>query len=163
MVGEVLAYLNNWFVDKVYTGTFTIEDGKVTLPLLDEQYFRVVGSVLNDGVYQYTDELELKDETFDGEIYALAVPNDLLDIVTEIETWQEKYGDAVSGPYNSESFGGYSYSKGSSSTGEGVSWKTSFADRLAPYRKLKGCDYAQPRYQDRGYKKPFNIGHPYGV
>ena len=105
MLETVLMYLNNWFVVGRYDDTYTIEDGKLTLPfLVNGQYFRIVGSLLNDGVYQYSDTLELADETFDGSVWALAIPKALLSVVEEITAWTAKNGD--SGPYTSESFGG---------------------------------------------------------
>ena len=113
MLNEILQYLHNWFSDPVErrTGTWTIENGTLDLPFLAEgQYFRIVGSVLNDGVYQYP-ATDLADETFDGAIWPLRIPLDLLSLVSDIEDWQSKYGAAVAAPYQSESFGGYSYSK----------------------------------------------------
>ena len=54
MLEQVLRHLNNWFVVDVHDGSFVVDGGGITLPFLqDGQYFRVVGSVFNDGVYQY--------------------------------------------------------------------------------------------------------------
>src|SRR5699024_9933803 len=106
--------------------TYTIEDGGITLPFLQNgQYFRIVGSLFNDGVYQYADALGLTDETFDGSVWALAIPKALLSTVDEITAWQAKNGD--SGPYTSESFGGYSYSKATNSKGVAVGWRDMFS------------------------------------
>ena len=54
MLETVMREVNNFFpVDKVFD-TFTVQDGSITLPFLQMgQYFRVVGSIFNDGVYQY--------------------------------------------------------------------------------------------------------------
>ena len=142
MLETVLMYLNNWFVVGRYDDTYTIEDGKLTLPfLVNGQYFRIVGSLLNDGVYQYP--AELTDETFDGSVWALALPKALLSTVDEIIAWQAKNGD--SGPYTSESFGGYSYSKATNSKGLAVGWRDVFAAQLAPWKKPAGSwQYANP-------------------
>ena len=106
MLEAVLTHLNNWFAREMYAGTFTVTGGKLALPDLAEgQYFRIVGSLFNDGVYHYP--AELTDETFTGSVWALALPKSLLSTVDEITAWQAKNGD--SGPYTSESFGGYSY------------------------------------------------------
>ena len=46
---------------------------------------------------------------------------------------------AAMSPYMSESFGGYSYSKGASNTASGgsvVTWQDAFKTRLAPWRKI---------------------------
>jgi len=140
MLGLVLKHLKNWFVlpGGVRCGTYTVENGSITLPfLLEGQHFRILGSVFNDGVHQYSDELTLTDETFYGEIWALAIPKALLDLVTEIEEWQTKNGAAVSGPYQSESFGGYSYTlKSGGADGGSESWQSAFSARLNQWRKL---------------------------
>lgn len=142
MLETVLMYLNNWFVVGRYDDTYTIEDGGITLPfLVDGQYFRIVGSLFNDGVYQYP--AELTDETFDGSVWAMAIPKALLSTVEEITAWTAKNGD--SGPYTSESFGGYSYSKATNSKGVAVGWRDVFAAQLAPWKKPAGSwQYANP-------------------
>ena len=144
MLETVLMYLNNWFAVGRYDDTYTIEDGGITLPfLVNGQYFRIVGSLFNDGVYQYSDALELADETFDGSVWALALPKALLSTVDEITAWQAKNGD--SGPYTSESFGGYSYSKATNSKGVAVGWQDVFKAQLAPWKKIGGCyPFAKP-------------------
>lgn len=142
MLETVLMYLNNWFAVGRYDDTYTIEDGGITLPfLVNGQYFRIVGSLFNDGVYQYP--AELTDETFDGSVWALAIPKALLSTVEEITAWTAKNGD--SGPYTSESFGGYSYSKATNSKGMAVGWRDVFSAQLAPWEKPAGSwQYANP-------------------
>ena len=52
MLEQVLMNIRNWFtVDGgIYSGTFTIKDGGIALPFLaNGQYFRICGSVFNDG------------------------------------------------------------------------------------------------------------------
>ena len=147
MLTELCQELRNWFVREKHFGTFTIENGELSILsdfLLENQYFRIVGSVFNDGVHKYPDD-ELVDETFAGSIWAMAVPPSVIALCDEIEAWQDKYG-AIDGqamsPYSSESFGGYSYSKSSggsssgSGSGGGVSWKSVFGDRLNRWRKI---------------------------
>ena len=54
MLEQVLRHLNNWFLVEIHEGTFTVENGSITLPfLLTNQYFRICGSVFNDGLHQY--------------------------------------------------------------------------------------------------------------
>ena len=141
MLEQVLTHLHNWFQVDIWHGTYPIRDGGITLPFLqDGQYFRIVGSVFNDGLHQYSPSMELlQDETFDGAVWALAVPRNVVELAGEIATWQEKYKDTVESPYTSESFGGYSYTKASGagdSTGSG-GWQSAFRARLNPYRKLR--------------------------
>ena len=139
MLEQVLMNIRNWFPVKggIYSGTFTIKDGGITLPFLaDGQYFRICGSVFNDGLHQYN-VLDLTDETFTGTIWALAIPKAVIELAVEIEVWQKKNGDASVSPYQSESFGGYQYSKATdSASGGAVTWQSAFRSRMNAWRKL---------------------------
>ena len=139
MLEQVLMNIRRWFPVEggIYSGTFTIKDGGITLPFLaDMQYFRICGSVFNDGLHQYN-VLDLIDETFTGTIWALAIPKAVIDLSKEIEKWQEKNGESASSPYSSESFGGYSYSKATDAeTGGAVTWQSAFKQQLSAWRKI---------------------------
>ena len=139
MLEQVLMNIRNWFtVDGgINSGTFTIKDGGITLPFLaDGQYFRICGSVFNDGLHQYN-VLDLIDETFNGTIWALAIPKAVIELADEIQKWQEKNGEASVSPYQSESFGGYSYSKATDAeTGGAVTWQSAFKKQLSAWRKI---------------------------
>ena len=139
MLEQVLMNIRNWFPVKggIHSGTFTIKDGGITLPFLaNGQYFRICGSVFNDGLHQYPAS-DLKAETFEGTVWALAVPQAVIELSAEIEAWEKKNGDASVSPYQSESFGGYSYSKATdSASGGAVTWQTAFRSRLSAWRKL---------------------------
>ena len=139
MLEQVLMHLNNWFLvpGGIHEGTYTIEDGGIALPFLaNGQYFRICGSVFNDGLHQYPAS-DLKAETFEGAVWALAVPQAVIELAAEIEAWETKNGDASVSPYQSESFGGYSYSKATdSATGGAVTWQSAFRSRLNAWRKL---------------------------
>ena len=139
MLEQVLMNIRNWFPVKggIYSGTFTIKDGGITLPFLaDGQYFRICGSVFNDGLHQYPAS-DLKAETFEGTVWALAVPQAVIELASEIESWQKKNGEASVSPYQSESFGGYSYSKATDAeTGGAVTWQSAFKKQLSAWRKI---------------------------
>lgn len=149
MLSELCRYLNNWFDEARYYGRFTIADGELTSfndgeVLQDGQYFRIIDSVFNDGVYQYPCT-ELKDEVFEGSVWTMKVPQEVLQISDEIDAWEAQYMGADSpalSPYASESFGGYSYSKAASASGIGSAWQGvgGFADRLSAWRKPR-CRY----------------------
>lgn len=143
---ELCQELHNWFVrsdaDK-HVGTFTIANGTITADfLLPNQYFRIMGSVFSDGVYQYP-AADLPDETFDGAVWALAIPQPVIKLAQEIQAWRAKYeaaDSAAMSPFNSESFGGYSYTKGdsrASGNGGGTGWQEAFRSRLNRWRKLQ--------------------------
>lgn len=147
MLTELCQELRNWFDrghDKWF-GEITISDGTIEcdgaeIDLLEGQHFRIIGSLLNDGVYPYPTE-ELKDETFRGSVWSMGIPPSVVALAESIESWLEANADALNGPYQSESFGGYSYTLksggGSSGSGsDGPSWRSHFADDLNRWRKL---------------------------
>ena len=138
MLEQVLMHLKNWFLvpGGIHEGTYTIEDGGITLPFLaNGQYFRICGSLFNDGLHQYPAD-DLTDETFNGTIWALAIPPAVIEMADEISRWQEKNGEAASGIYQSESFGGYQYSKQTASDGGQLTVWSVFRKRLNQWRKL---------------------------
>ena len=151
MLTEICQYLKNWFNwnQPKYFGDFFIEDGvlssrnNVDMKIQENQYYRIIGSVFNDGVHKHGEE-SLIDENFHGAIWLMALPPDFLALCKDISDWQELYGGVNSqnmSPYQSESFGGYSYSKSSGGSGSSASsavptWKTVFADRLVRYKKI---------------------------
>lgn len=150
MLTEICLYLKNWFDFKQpkYFGKFTIEDGVLSysgtgMVIQTNQYYRIVGSVFNDGVYKKGSE-QLTDEVFEGAVWLMAVPKDVISLATEIGLWQAKYGSLDSqnmSPYQSESFGGYSYSKSSGGNAENSgssvpTWQSVYGARLRRYKKI---------------------------
>lgn len=140
MLDELCAELRNYFVrsdsDKHY-GKFTINGCMFSPPLdylQDGQYYRIVGSVFNDGVHQWPMP-ELVDETFDGAVWAMSVPPAVLALCDEIKSFVDSDA-AKPSPYTSESFGGYSYTKATDANGVAVSWQTAFARQLNKWRKI---------------------------
>ena len=144
MLSALCHEIKNWFETEKLFGDFVIEDGTLTLEKAQEgQYFRIVGSVFNDGVYQYP-ALNLSDEVFNGAIWLMAVPKEIIDLSEEIDEWNNLYGgvdSASMSPYNSESFGGYSYSKSGGGSSDGTNragtWQGAFASRLNNWRKIR--------------------------
>ena len=152
---QVLYHIHNWFVrETIYVRGCAIADGSlpasVSSKMLDGMWYRIEGSYLNDGLHKYDANPpvsqqgyvpDLVDETFDGTISLLAIPEALLLVAEDIAAWQAKNGDATDGPYASESFGGYSYTikgdSGANSASGGLSgWRLAFRDRLNPWRKI---------------------------
>lgn len=158
MLTELCGYLKNWFeVEKCY-GNFVIADNSISfadgtaLPLQEGQHFRIIGktahndgAIFNSGVHQFSEEgitPALKDETWTGSVWCLAIPDEVLALSEEIAAWRGKYegaDSAMMSPFSSESFGGYSYSKAVGNTsGDSFAngWQSTFANRLSRYRKV---------------------------
>ena len=135
---EICAELRNWFVvpNGVHIQTYTISGGSIApLDFLQEgQYFRIIGSVFNDGVYQYP-ATSLTDEVFEGAVWAMALPPSLIALSAEIEEYNKSDAGKAS-PYTAESFGGYSYTKATDANGAPIGWQKAFASRLSKWRKL---------------------------
>lgn len=142
MIGQICAEVKNYFVQPdvdIHAGNYTIENGTITpIPFVKVgQYYRIVGSAMNDGVYQRgVDDLQLESEEFFGAVWSMRVPKDFLALCEKIEAWQTKNAAKLSGPYQSESFAGYSYSRGSSANGGAYGWEDQFKNELNAYRKL---------------------------
>lgn len=151
MLTEICQYLKNWFDrdQAKFYGKFFIEDGELQsyndgdMDLIEGQYIRIIGSLLNDGVHQVSQSSDtLVDETFEGAVWSMAIPPAVLALSKDISDWQTKYGSIESqamSPFQSESFGGYSYTKSAGSSGlsgDGGKWQDVFAKRLSPWRKI---------------------------
>ena len=136
---EICAELRNWFVvpNGVHIQTYTISGGSIApLDFLkDGQYYRVVGSALNDGVYKNDGCGVLTDEEFDGAVWAMSVPPAVVALAAEIEEYNKSDAGKAS-PFTSESFGGYAYTKATDANGAPISWQKAFASRLNKWRKL---------------------------
>ena len=149
MLQQICEHIHNYFIKDARRGTYEITDGLISLDFAKEgQRIMIVGSDLNDGVYTYhtyglTDDddnenAQLQDETFCGSVCALAVPPSVISLSSEIKSWMDKYGDAVNSPYQSESFGGYSYTRasGGKSGNSAASWEDLFSSQLNRWRKI---------------------------
>ena len=158
MLTDLCQELRNWFDRNLpkYFGTFSIHDGDVffvgsdgtetsmsELDLATNQYFRIVGSVFNDGVHKYasTELASLVTERFNnGAVWLMAVPPAVIALDAKIKAWQDKYGEVSASPFTSESFGGYSYSKSAGTSGAngggGTTWQSAFKSELNKWRKI---------------------------
>lgn len=133
---NLCAELRNYFETKKRFGTFTISGGSISPSdfLQDGQYFRIVGSVFNDGVYRYPAH-DLVDETFTGAVWAMSVPPAVVELLHKIQEFETAAANSPT-PYISESFGGYSYTKATDGNGLPVGWKSVFKSELNKWRKL---------------------------
>ena len=138
MLTELCAELRNYFEvpNGRHFGTFTISGGSIApLEFLQEgQYFRIIGSVFNDGVHQYP-AADLTDEVFHGAVWSMAVPPAVIDLAAEIEEYNKSAGKPS--VYTSESYpNGYSYTRATDASGVPLSWQKAFSSRVSKWRKL---------------------------
>ena len=133
---NLCAELRNYFETEKRFGTFTISGGSISPSdfLQDGQYFRIVGSVFNDGVHRHPAH-DLTDETFDGAVWAMAVPPAVVELLQKIQEFEAAAANTPTA-YTSESFGGYSYTKATDANGLPVGWKSVFKNELSRWRKL---------------------------
>ena len=136
MLEAMLTHLHNWFPAKggKHAGTFVIASGVLSpdVGLVSGQYYRIRGSVFNDGLHCAGDGEALTDEAFTGEVWALAIPKAVQELAEEISAWRESNPETDK---TSESFGGYSYSRGQSASGCVGGWQAAFAGRLNAWRR----------------------------
>lgn len=136
--------LHNFFEIEKYIESVTIENGALlgfSDRLQENQYFRIVGSVFNYGVYKYP-ATDLKDETFSGAVWAMAVPPSALALFNTIKEWDSQYGNNADNysPYTSEAMHHYSrtFATYTNSNGEVVrpTWQAVFRTELNRWRKI---------------------------
>lgn len=118
--------------DKAVTGTITIEGGMVSpLNLLPGQYYWVEGSVLSDGLH--ADWEVLPDETFTGAVTPLAIPKRFVELAEAVKAWKDENKPSA---FQSESFGGYSYTIATGKNGGQITWQEAFAMELREWRMI---------------------------
>lgn len=129
-------YPDNQYVARVKNGTFEISDGSIVQSefLQEGDYFRVVGSKYNDDLFQHP-KAGLTDEIFDGAVWVMRIPPDVITLAREIEEYMASDAARPSA-YTSESFGGYSYTRATNANGAPISWKNVFADDLRRWKLL---------------------------
>ena len=140
ILNEMCAEIRNWFELKSYGGTFAISNGMITPHdfLKDGQYFRICGSVFNDGVHLFSSSFipTLTDETFDGTVWAMAVPPAVIALAGEIKEYKAS-GEGNATAIVSESVGGHSVSRATGKDGTpATGWERVFAKRLNKWRKI---------------------------
>lgn len=126
------------FVASIQPGEITIRDGSPDLAgLAAGLYIRIVGSLYNDGIYQCPVK-NLVDETFDGAVFVLRIPAAFIRLAEDIDEWQAANGGvSAGGAYKSESFGGYTYERGTDAvTGGAITWQSIFRREINRWRRV---------------------------
>lgn len=148
-IGELCAECRNYFKPDIIRGDFRVVNGILEpLPdIPDGAYIRIVGSVFNDGVYKYPHG-DFSDEEFYGAVWLLHIPQDFEALLDDIKAWEAANKDAIAsataeilsaGPYTSESFAGYTYTKKTSIGDVATDWRDprlGFSARLNQWRKI---------------------------
>lgn len=139
---DLLLTCNNFFYRFKEFGEYSIKNNKIQVrgKYIAGQYIRIIGSFLNDGVFKVKsvigNEIELEnmnDEEFEGYICSLAIPNSFIELNQKIKEYKskEKNNGIVS-----ESFGNYSYSKATNSSGNPITWQDVFTNELRQYKQM---------------------------
>lgn len=153
MLDEIMRDINNHFArDRATDELFGYESNKYeiiddTIAVWNKyvvgQFIAIVGSVLNDGVYEITDcyngiivvsPLPVADEIFEGTIFSLRVPREFLELAKEIDAFSQSR-DGQASNIISASFGIQSQSFGTDANGVRAGWQTVFRQKLHKYRR----------------------------
>ena len=141
--------LRNWFYiygadgqilrqDDDFTIVFE-ELSPVDIPLMPGQFVRLIGGVFASGVYELSDTLKLsgaRDENFTGTLVPLAIPDEFMELVTEIDAFINRERENPNTGITSERFQNYSYTRATGANGAPVTWREMFGGRLNVYRRL---------------------------
>ena len=143
LITEIMKLIDKYFINykQVEKGNFIIKDGiiDVTSPYIKGQYIRIIGSILNDGVYLVSDDLltlaGAQDEVFNGMILGLSVPRDFIKLVDDIEKF-EKSSDIEKRDLASVRIGEYAETRATGKDGTPISWQSVFRRDLDKYRRM---------------------------
>jgi hypothetical protein len=148
MLNEICEHLHNFFdrrddgeyIDRT-AGTFTILNGLISpLPssLIAGQYIRIVGSLLNDGIYLLPSNFtisSLVNETFTGAIFGLSISSDRVFLTRVSEITAYVAANPATG-FVSESFGGWSGTRATGANGAVSPWQIVYEKQLNRWRKM---------------------------
>lgn len=135
---------NNYFYKTYEHDTFSIQNGVIDSKgiYLVNQYIKIEGSILNDGVYKIESMTNnkiniasLQDEIFEGCIFGLAVPNGFVSLSEKVKEYLDNPKTKPT-DISSESFNNYSWSKGKKANGANITWNDVFQDDIYSYRQL---------------------------
>lgn len=141
MLEAICSEVRNFFLgddpqSRIHRGTFTVKGGTLGAEFLKPgQYFRIVGSDFNDGVYRYP-AADLTDEVFAGAVWVMSPSPDFITLTDEIKAFCESDAGKPAA-YSSETFGGYSYTRQTGKNGGLLTWQEAFAQKLRPYRRMR--------------------------
>lgn len=142
-MNDILDYINNYFAVTKEKATFNINNNSIIVKekYLKGQYIKLEGSILNDGIYKVESVgvntigiTGLIDEEFEGFIYGLAIPKNIINIANKYEIQKEEASNSI---LESESFDNYSYSIAKDTDGQVYNTLDSFKKDLRKYRQMR--------------------------
>lgn len=147
MLTKICNYLKNFFETERIIGDVVISEGKVSVngnavEIAKDAYFALFHQHFVTGVFKYGTD-ELADGSFRGAVWLMDIPKAIFDAAEWGEAWNAQHGNADSQantPFDSESFGGYAYTKAQSSTsanGSSVFNNAQFIAMILPYRRIR--------------------------
>ena len=135
----VMRSVRNFFHDGYREGLFTIV-GNVISPVPDAPYIAISGSRQHNGVFACSPDGALSgfpegkhDEEFSGKVWMLYPPDDFLQLCEQINQYDQKN---PIGAMHSESFGDYSYTRGTDDQGGIPTWQEAYSGQLREYRRM---------------------------
>jgi len=143
-ITKLMRECNNYFASWGEYGNYKVENNvlEVRGTYFKGQYVRVMGSIMNDGVYKvesYVDSKitlqNLTDEEFCGYIYSLSVPKDFIFLSEQIEEYTSSI-DIKKINITSESFNNYSKSIATGQNGSVLKWQDIFNGDIQVYKKI---------------------------
>jgi len=150
----VVRHLRNAFEISVERGGFTISDGEIALSekYIIGEWIAITGSTLNNGIYKIvnvngslywlgngTDDaiVCVKNEEFNGAVWRLRLPQDLIDVSKDIAEWQESPAGKPSNVVSESVVGFYSKTLATNEDGAPATWESVFSSRLhGNWRKM---------------------------
>lgn len=137
-LNKICREVKNWFeTPSQRLATYAITGGNIAdLDFIkDGQYYRVIGSIFNDGVHRKGDVDDvLQDEIFRGVVVGMSVPPEVIALTEEVKAYIEDDANAPTA-ITSESVGGHSVSR-AVKDGVPILWTDIFSKSLAPWRKM---------------------------
>lgn len=134
-VSELCDLTHNYFdsADDAINGTFELTPDFVPKGVVSGQYFRVIGSVFNDGVHKAGDA-DLAPETFTGMVQPMRVPPAFVALALTITEYDKTV--PAGGKYTSQSFNGWSGTLATGADGLPVSGVERYRKEINRWRKI---------------------------
>jgi hypothetical protein len=139
-VAAVMRHCRNYFETGYMDGTFRITGNALSANVGGSHYVYISGSLMHDGVWEICNGYltgrsvdGMENEEFVGRIWLLAPPVDFVELVKDMQQYEEK--NPVSSAIR-ETFGGYSVERASVADGHPVTTERVFSAKLNPYRRM---------------------------